>query len=150
MFYLYPNPTSSSIPSNHFSPYPLTPLPLSPLTPYPLIPLTPHTPKPPYPYTPIPVVVHTLLGYSPQTDPTGPLVGQGLAYAGFAAVLWPSIPLVVEQRLIGLGYGVVTSVQNGGLAAFPLIISGIATTKVFTSITLYLPTPIPPYPYTSS
>ena len=42
-------------------------------------------------------------------------------------MLWPSVPLVVEQRFIGLGYGVVTSIQNGGLAAFPLIVSAIDT-----------------------
>jgi hypothetical protein len=35
----------------------------------------------------------------------------------------------VEQRLIGLAYGVVTSIQNGGLAAFPLIVSGIYTSN---------------------
>ena len=78
----------------------------------------------------LPTVVHSILGYAPSVDPVGPLVGQGLAYAGFAAVLWPSVPLVVEQRFIGLGYGVVTSVQNLGLASFPLIVSGIASAKV--------------------
>jgi MFS family permease len=54
------------------------------------------------------------------------MVGQGLAYSAFAAVLWPSIPLVVEPRYTGLGYGIVTSVQNGGLALFPIIIAKIA------------------------
>lgn len=29
----------------------------------------------------------------------------------------------MEQKFIGLGYGIVTSIQNGGLAIFPLIIS---------------------------
>lgn len=52
------------------------------------------------------IVVHSLLGLATQISPVGPLVGQGLAYAAFAAVLWPSVPLVVEQRFIGLGYGV--------------------------------------------
>ena len=75
-------------------------------------------------------MVHSIIGYAPTVDPVGPLVGQGLAYAGFAAVLWPSVPLVVEERLIGLGYGVVTSVQNLGLASFPQIVGAIATTKV--------------------
>ena len=70
------------------------------------------------------VVVHALLGYS-TVSPVGPLVGQGLAYSGFAAVLWPSIPLVVEPKYIGLGYGFVTAVQNIGLACFPLIIASI-------------------------
>lgn len=53
------------------------------------------------------------------------MVGQGLAYSGFAAVLWPSIPLVVPAKYTGLGYGVVTAIQNGGLALFPLMIAAI-------------------------
>ena len=55
----------------------------------------------------------------------GPMVGQGLAYSGFAAVIWPSIPLVIPSQLIGFGYGVVTAIQNAGLAIFPLIIAAI-------------------------
>lgn len=69
-------------------------------------------------------IVHGLLGYS-NVSPIGPLVGQGLAYSGFAAVLWPSLPLVVEPKYIGLGYGFVTAIQNIGLACFPLIIAQI-------------------------
>ena len=67
------------------------------------------------------IIVHTFLGHS-IVNPIGPLVGQGLAYTCFAAVLWPSVPLVCDQRFIGLGFGVVTSVQNIGLALFPAII----------------------------
>lgn len=97
------------------------------------------------------VLVHLLVGLT-KVDPVGPLVGQGIAYALFASVLWPSIPLVVLPKFIGLGYGVVTSVQvslftcqifshrfhlhmryffwkNGGLAAFPLIIAQIYITS---------------------
>ena len=40
-------------------------------------------------------------------------------------MLWPSVPLVVEKRLTGLAYGVCTSVQNLGLALFPLIVAQI-------------------------
>lgn len=72
------------------------------------------------------IVVHSLLGAT-DVDPVGPLVGQGLSYSGFAAVLWPSVPLVVQKQYIGLAYGVVTSVQNIGLASFPLIIATIYT-----------------------
>lgn len=53
------------------------------------------------------------------------MIGQGLAYSGFAAVIWPSIPLVIPSQLIGFGYGVVTAIQNAGLATFPLIIAAI-------------------------
>lgn len=55
------------------------------------------------------------------------IIQQPTPNSAFAAVLWPSVPLVVQQRYIGLGYGVVTSIQNGGLAAFPLIVSAIDT-----------------------
>ena len=70
------------------------------------------------------IVVHCFLGLT-HGDPVGPLVGQGLAYCGFAAVLWPSVPLVVDECFVGLAFGIVTSVQNAGLAAFPLIVSAI-------------------------
>ena len=70
------------------------------------------------------IIVHSLLGLS-TVNAVGPLVGQGLAYAGFAAVLWPSVPLVIEDRVVGLGFGLITAIQNGGLAAFPLIIAAI-------------------------
>ena len=70
------------------------------------------------------VFVHGSLALS-DMSPIVPLVGQGLAYAGFAAVLWPSVPLVVEKRLTGLAYGVCTSIQNIGLATFPLIVAAI-------------------------
>jgi MFS family permease len=53
------------------------------------------------------------------------MVGQGLAYSAFAAVIWPSVPLVVEKKYIGLGYGAITSIQNAGLASFPLIVASI-------------------------
>jgi len=70
------------------------------------------------------IVVHCLLAFT-RVDPIGPLVGQGLAYAGFAAVLWPSVPLVVQSRIVGIAFGIVTSIQNCGLALFPVIISEI-------------------------
>ncbi len=70
------------------------------------------------------MVVHYFLGFT-SVDPVGPLVGQGLAYSCFAAVVWPSVALVIDPRLVGLGYGIVVSIQNSGLAAFPLIIAAI-------------------------
>jgi hypothetical protein len=27
-------------------------------------------------------------------------------------VLWPAVPLVVEERMVGLAFGIVTSMQN--------------------------------------
>ena len=70
------------------------------------------------------VVVHLLMAIT-DVSPIGPMVGQGIAYSAFAAVIWPSVPLVVEKRLTGLGYGVITAVQNAGLAGFPLVVATI-------------------------
>jgi MFS family permease len=70
------------------------------------------------------IIVHLSLAIT-NVNPVIPLIGQGLAYSGFAAVLWPSVPLVIEQRCVGLGFGIVTSVQNAGLAAFPLIVAAV-------------------------
>ena len=70
------------------------------------------------------IVVHTLMGFT-DVNPIGPLVGQGLSYSGFAAVIWPSIPLVVPSKFTGLAYGICTCLQNIGLAIFPIIIAAI-------------------------
>lgn len=70
------------------------------------------------------IVVHLLLGLT-SVNPIGPLVGQGLAYTGFVSVLWPSVPLVVEERLTGLAFGIVTSMQNLACAVIPLIVASI-------------------------
>jgi len=72
------------------------------------------------------IIVHTLLGFS-KSNPIPPLVGQGLAYTGFASVLWPSIPLVIEEKYIGFAFGVLTSVLNIGSAAIPPIVALINT-----------------------
>lgn len=46
------------------------------------------------------MAVHTLLGVT-RINPVGVLIFQGFAYSAFAAVIWPSIPLVVEERYTG-------------------------------------------------
>ncbi|KAH9106702.1 hypothetical protein AeMF1_017761 [Aphanomyces euteiches] len=68
------------------------------------------------------VVVHLLLGLT-QVTFWIPLVCQGLAYCVFAAALWPSIPYVVEPHMVGSAYGAITSIQNLGLAGFPLLVA---------------------------
>ncbi len=70
------------------------------------------------------IAVHLSLGFT-SGSPVFPLIGQGIAYSLFAAVLWPSVPFSVEEKSIGTAYGLITAIQNSGLAAFPLIISVI-------------------------
>jgi len=59
------------------------------------------------------------------SSPFGPMVGQGIALSLYGAVLWPSVPLAVPRRYTGTAYGVITSIQNIGLALFPLLIAAI-------------------------
>ncbi|KAJ0411052.1 hypothetical protein ATCC90586_003654 [Pythium insidiosum] len=67
-------------------------------------------------------VVHLMLGLT-DVNVYVPLVLQGVAYSVFAAALWPSVPYVVEQAYVGSAYGAITSIQNIGLALFPLAVA---------------------------
>ncbi len=85
------------------------------------------------------VIVHLFLGLS-NCSPIGPLVGQGLAYTGFVSVLWPAVPLVVEERLTGLAFGIVTSMQNLACAVIPLVVASIysdSNDKYIPQVTMY-------------
>lgn len=68
--------------------------------------------------------IHVTMAVS-HGSPVLPLILQGLAYSMYAAVIWPSVPLVVEPKYIGTAFGVITSVQNIGLVSFPMIIAAI-------------------------
>mgnify|MGYP003385769914 FL=1 len=72
------------------------------------------------------ILVHMLIGYT-DINVVVPLVGQGLAYTGFVSVLWPAVPLVVEERVSGLAFGIVTSAQNMACALVPLLIAAVYT-----------------------
>lgn len=68
------------------------------------------------------VLVHAMLGYT-TLDPIGLMVGQGVAYAMYAATFWSSITVLVEPRFTGLAYGVVISLINIGMSCFPVIVA---------------------------
>ena len=57
--------------------------------------------------------------------PVLPLILLGVTYSLFAAVIWPSISIVVNQNDIGFAYGVTTALQNMGMAVNPVIVAGI-------------------------
>lgn len=53
------------------------------------------------------------------------MVWIGLAYSAGAASVWPIIANVINESLLATAYGMMTSMQNFGLAVFPLLISEI-------------------------
>lgn len=54
-----------------------------------------------------------------------PLLGQGVAYALFSAVIWPSVGMVVERKMTGTAYGIILAMQNTSLALVPLLVATI-------------------------
>jgi MFS family permease len=70
------------------------------------------------------IVVHLTLAFA-RSSPFLPLLGQGIAYALFGAVLWPSVPLTVDPSMAGTAFGIMNSIQNIGLVGFPLVVAAI-------------------------
>eukprot|EP00831_Metopus_contortus_P016308 TRINITY_DN1681_c0_g1_i1.p1 TRINITY_DN1681_c0_g1~~TRINITY_DN1681_c0_g1_i1.p1 ORF type:complete len:171 (+),score=27.23 TRINITY_DN1681_c0_g1_i1:69-581(+) len=59
-----------------------------------------------------------------------PLLLCGCAYCFYVSGLWPSIPYVVDKKMLGSAYGITTAIQNIGLATGPLIVSAFIDDKV--------------------
>lgn len=70
------------------------------------------------------LLVHMILACT-QSSPILPLIQQGIAYALYASVIWPSIPLIIEAKNVGTAFGTIVAIQNIGLATFPMIIASI-------------------------
>ena len=46
----------------------------------------------------------------------------GIAFSLIPAVMWPSVAYIVDQSKLGTAYGLMTMIQNIGLAGFNLLI----------------------------
>jgi len=46
----------------------------------------------------------------------------GIAFSLIPAVMWPSVAYIVDQKRLGTAYGLMTLIQNIGLAGFNLLI----------------------------
>jgi len=64
------------------------------------------------------IPAHLLLGLT-MVPPAVSMFVLGAAFVLVPAALWPSIPLIVDKERVGTAYGVMTMVQNVGLALFP-------------------------------
>lgn len=49
----------------------------------------------------------------------------GLSFALVPAALWPSVPKLIDERLLGSAYALIFWIQNIGLYAFPMIIGSV-------------------------
>lgn len=49
----------------------------------------------------------------------------GISFALVPAALWPSVPKMIDEKLIGSAYALIFWIQNIGLYAFPMIIGSV-------------------------
>ena len=67
------------------------------------------------------IPAHLVMGYT-DIYPVIPMIVLGLAFALVPAAMWPSVPLIVEKKLVGTAFGLMTMIQNIGLALLPQMI----------------------------
>lgn len=46
----------------------------------------------------------------------------GTSFSLVPSALWPAVPLIIKEKLLGTAYGLITMLQNIGLTVFPFII----------------------------
>ena len=64
------------------------------------------------------IPAHLLLGMT-HLSPVFPMIVLGAAFVLVPACIWPSVALIVDARCVGTAYGLMTAIQNLGLATFP-------------------------------
>jgi MFS family permease len=76
---------------------------------------------------------HLLMGVT-KIYPAYPMITLGAAFVLVPAAMWPSIPLIVRKERVGLAFGVMTAIENFGMALFSLL-NGVLRdiTKTYTS-----------------
>lgn len=53
--------------------------------------------------------------------PVWPMLALGAAFVLVPAALWPSVPLLIKKERVGTAFGLMTAIQNIGMALFPLL-----------------------------
>jgi MFS family permease len=66
------------------------------------------------------IPAHLLLGLT-QIRPVIPMIVLGAAFVLVPACVWPSVPLIVDERRVGTAFGLMTAIQNIGLLTFPFV-----------------------------
>jgi MFS family permease len=66
------------------------------------------------------IPAHLSMGIS-NLHPVYPMIVLGFSFSLVSAVLWPAVPLIVEEKVVGTAFGLIFWIQNIGLASFPWI-----------------------------
>ena len=67
------------------------------------------------------IPVYLIMGYT-HVSLYVPMAMMGIAFSLIPAVMWPSVAYIVDQSKLGTAYGLMTMIQNIGLAGFNLLI----------------------------
>jgi len=67
------------------------------------------------------IPVYLIMGYTHVTLYV-PMAMMGIAFSLIPALMWPSVAYIVDQSKLGTAYGLMTMIQNIGLAGFNLLI----------------------------
>ncbi len=63
---------------------------------------------------------YLLMGFT-DMYPVVPMIVLGAAFVLVPAAMWPSVPLIVKKEQVGKAFGLITFIQNIGLALFPYL-----------------------------
>ncbi len=66
------------------------------------------------------IPAHLVMGLT-SIPPVLPMMVLGAAFVLVPAAMWPSVPLIVEEKRVGTAYGLMTAIQNAGLLLFPYL-----------------------------
>jgi MFS family permease len=66
------------------------------------------------------IPAHLIMGIT-HWNPIPSMVMLGAAFVLVPAAMWPSVPLVVEEKRVGTAFGLMTAIQNLGLGLFPFL-----------------------------
>jgi nitrate/nitrite transporter NarK len=70
------------------------------------------------------VLVHLMFALT-NINPYIPMLLLGVAFSLIPAAMWPSVTKIVEEKRLGSAYGLMFSIQNIGLWAFPMLIGKV-------------------------
>ena len=66
------------------------------------------------------IPAHLVMGIT-HWNPIPSMIVLGAAFVLVPAAMWPSVPLVVEEKRVGTAFGLMTAIQNLGLGLFPFV-----------------------------
>jgi MFS family permease len=66
------------------------------------------------------IPAHLLMGIT-HWSPIPMMIMLGAAFVLVPAAMWPSVPLVVDEKRVGTAFGLMTAIQNMGLGLFPFL-----------------------------